>query len=113
MQPKSKLRRTLRAKLRLGHFSPRTESAYVDAGSSAGGTFLYRHVIDRPLMGLGTAVPRARDPTRLPIVLGDRMRCEGSTPPPLRAMTVGDARAAAKTLRHSFATYLLEAGTFT
>ena len=30
LQPKSKLLPTLRAKLRLGHFSPRTEEAYTD-----------------------------------------------------------------------------------
>lgn len=32
--------------------------------------FLYKHVIDRPLLGLGD-VPRARSPVRLPVVLSE------------------------------------------
>lgn len=107
-QPKAKLLQTLRAKLRLGHFSPRTEQAYVSwvrrfvrdqglrhprglgerevtafltrlavEGRVAASTqaqalaallFLYRHVLERPLEGLGR-VPRGRMPVRLPVVL--------------------------------------------
>jgi integron integrase len=110
MQPKTKLLQSLRAKLRLGHFSRRTEAAYVQwvrrfvihhafrhpatmaerevvgflahvavdqklaaatqAQALAALQFLYRHVIDRPLAGLGT-VPRARAPVRLPVVLSE------------------------------------------
>ena len=98
----------MRANLRLRHYSPRTESTYVDwirrfvryhgtvhpAGlgerdvrdflrhlavdvkvaqstqtqARAALLFLYRHVLDRPLEDLG-AVPRARAPLRIPVVL--------------------------------------------
>ncbi|MGH7717595.1 MAG: integron integrase [Gemmatimonadaceae bacterium] len=98
----------MRAKLRLGHFSSRTEEAYVhwvyryvrfhglrhpadmgerevlaflthlaidrklaaatQAQALAALQFLYRHVIDRPLVGMGET-PKARAPTRLPTVL--------------------------------------------
>ncbi len=34
--------------------------------------FLYRHVLDRPLQGLENAIPRARAPVRLPVVLDER-----------------------------------------
>lgn len=108
MQPKTTLLQDLRAKLRLGHFSRRTEEAYVawvkrfvrhhgarhprDLGERdvvafltdlavdrhlaaatqnqalAALQFLYKHVIDRPLTGLGD-VPRARGPVRVPVVL--------------------------------------------
>lgn len=108
MQPKSQLLHSLRAKLRLGHFSARTEESYVhwvyrfvrfhglrhprdmgerevlaflvhlamdrklaaatQAQALAALQFLYQHVIDRPLVGLG-GIPRARAPTRLPTVL--------------------------------------------
>jgi integron integrase len=111
MQPKSKLLHSLRAKLRLGHFSQRTEEAYVhwayrfvvyhgrrhpremgerevvaflthlavdrklaaatQAQALAALQFLYRHVIDRPLTGLG-GVPKAAAPVRLPVVLSER-----------------------------------------
>jgi integron integrase len=115
MQSKTKLLPTLRAKMRLAHFSPRTEKAYVDwvrrfvryqaaqsgglrhprdmgerevvafltylaadrglssatqAQASAALQFLYKHVVDRPLSGLG-ALPRARAPIRLPVVLNE------------------------------------------
>ena len=110
LQPKLKLLHSLRAKLRLGHFSPRTEEAYVhwvhrfvrqqglrhpremgerevvaflthlaverqlaaatQAQALAALQFLYRHVIDRPLVGLG-AVPKAAAPVRLPVVLSE------------------------------------------
>ena len=105
-----KLLHSLRATLRLGHFSRRTEEAYVDwvrrfvrhqklrhpremgerevvaflthlavertlaaatqAQALAALQFLYRHVIDRPLVGLG-AVPKAATPVRLPVVLSE------------------------------------------
>ena len=108
MQPNTKLLPALRSKLRLGHFSERTEEAYVawvkrfvrhhgprhprDLGERevvaflthlavdrhlaaasqnqalAALQFLYKHVIDKPLAGLGE-VPRARGPVRLPVVL--------------------------------------------
>lgn len=111
MQPKKTLLPTLRSKMRLGHFSPRTEEAYtgwvirfvkfhglrhpaeLDAGhvtaylthlaeerhlaaatvaqALAALQFLYKHVIDRPLSGLGPT-PRGRTPIRLPIVLSQR-----------------------------------------
>ncbi len=115
MQPKSKLLHSLRANLRLGHFSPRTEQAYVgwarrfvkfhglrhpkdlgerevvqfltalaverklsaatQAQALAALQFLYKHVLDRPLDGLGD-VPKARAPHRLPVVLSEReVRC--------------------------------------
>jgi integron integrase len=110
MQPKTKLLHSLRSKLRLGHFSGRTEEAYVgwivrfvryhsmrhpsdmgrqevlsflthlaverrlaaatQAQALAALQFLYKHVIDRPLAGLGD-VPRARAPVRLPVVLSE------------------------------------------
>lgn len=110
MQSKSRLLHSLRAKLRLGHFSRRTEETYVhwayrfvrqqgmrhprdmgereviaflthlavdlklaaatQAQALAALQFLYRHVIDRPLAGLGN-VPRARAPVRLPTVLSE------------------------------------------
>jgi integron integrase len=110
VQPKTKLLHSLRAKLRLGHFSRRTEDAYVQwvhrfvkqqglrhprdmgerevlaflthlavdchlaaatqAQAMAALQFLYRHVIDRRLVGLG-AVPKARAPVRLPVVLAE------------------------------------------
>src|SRR5687767_8791472 len=93
MQPKSKILHSLRTKLRLGHFSRRTEDAYVQwvyryvhhhglrhprdmgerevvafltylvvdrklaaatqAQACAALQFFYRHVLDRPLHGLG------------------------------------------------------------
>jgi integron integrase len=108
MQPKSQLLHSLQSKLRLGHFSRRTEEAYVgwvvrfvryhrlrhprdmgereviaylthlavdrklaaatQAQACAALKFLYSHVIDRPLAGLGE-VPRASAPHRLPVVL--------------------------------------------
>ncbi len=108
MQQKTKLLHSMRANLRLRHFSPRTEEAYVSwvrrfvrfhglrhpremgerevvaflthlaverhVSSSTQGQalaallFLYRHVLDRPLAGLGP-IPRARAPVRLPVVL--------------------------------------------
>ncbi len=108
MQSNSKLLHSLRAKLRLGHFSRRTEETYVQwvyrfvrhnglrhprdlderdvvafltylavdrklaaatqTQALAALHFLYRHVIDRPLIGLGD-IPRARAPARLPVVL--------------------------------------------
>jgi integrase len=98
----------LRANLRLRHYSPRTEEAYVSwvrrfvrfhglrhpgelgerevvsflthltvergvasstqAQALAALLFLYRDVLGRPLEGLG-AIPRARAPVRLPVVL--------------------------------------------
>lgn len=110
MRSKSKLLHSLRCKLRLGHFSARTEEAYTgwvvrfvryhrlrhpaDMGEAevlafltylaverrlaaatqaqalAALQFLYKHVIDRPLIGLGE-VPRARLPVRLPVVLSE------------------------------------------
>ncbi len=111
LRPKTKLLHSLRAKLRLGHFSRRTEETYVqwvyrfvrhcglrhpkDMGERevlefltylavdrklaastqtqalAALQFLYRHVIDRPLIGLGR-VPKAQAPVRLPTVLNER-----------------------------------------
>jgi len=108
VQQKTKLLHSLRANLRLRHFSPRTEEAYVSwvrrfvrfhglrhpremgerevvaflthlaverhVSSSTQGQalaallFLYRHVLDRPLEGLGP-IPRARAPVGLPVVL--------------------------------------------
>ena len=108
VQPNSKLLPWMRAKLRLGHFSPRTEEAYVgwvkrfvryhrlrppremgesevvaflthlaverhlaaatQAQARAALQFLYGHVLDRPLLGLGD-LPRARGPVRIPVVL--------------------------------------------
>lgn len=108
LQPKAKLLHSLRAKLRLGHFSRRTEEAYVhwayrfvvhhgrrhprelgerevvaflthlavdrklaaatQAQALAALQFLYRHVLDRPLTGMG-GVPKAAAPVRLPVVL--------------------------------------------
>src|SRR3990172_5157446 len=108
VQQKTKLLHSLRANLRLRHFSPRTEEAYVcwvrrfvrfqglrhpremgerevvaflthlaverHVSSSTQGQalaallFLYRHVLDRPLEGLGP-IPRARAPVGLPVVL--------------------------------------------
>jgi integron integrase len=105
-----KLLHSLRAKLRLGHFSRRTEETYVQwayrfvrhqglrhpremgerevlaflthlaverqlaastqAQALAALQFLYRHVIDRPLVGLG-GVPKAHAPVRLPVVLNE------------------------------------------
>lgn len=110
LQPKLKLLHSLRAKLRLGHFSRRTEEAYAhwvyrfvrhqglrhpremaerevvaflthlavdrklaaatQAQALAALQFLYRHVMDRPLVGLG-AVPKASAPVRLPVVLSE------------------------------------------
>lgn len=43
-------------------------AAATQAQALAAIVFLYRHVIDRPLSGLGD-VPRARAPVRLPVVL--------------------------------------------
>ncbi|MBI2538036.1 MAG: phage integrase N-terminal SAM-like domain-containing protein, partial [Gemmatimonadetes bacterium] len=108
VQQKTKLLHSLRANLRLRHFSPRTEEAYVSwvrrfvrfhglrhpaelgerevvgflthlsverrvSASTQGQAlaallFLYREVLGRPLAGLG-AIPRARAPVRLPVVL--------------------------------------------
>jgi integron integrase len=108
VQPKPKLLQSLRANLRLRHFSPRTEEAYAawvrrlvhfhglrhprDLGvgevrafltylaverqvapstlaqAMAAILFLYREVLERPLAGLGD-LPRARQPSRLPVVL--------------------------------------------
>src|SRR6185503_5718508 len=108
MQPKPKLLQSMRANLRLRHFSPRTEEAYTgwtrryvrlhqlrhpaDLGETevkafltylaqerlvapstlaqalAALLFLYKEVLERPLSGLG-AIPRARAPVRLPVVL--------------------------------------------
>lgn len=110
MQSKPKLLHSLRAKLRRGHFSRRTEAAYVQwvyrfvkhhglrhprdlgerdvveflthlavarhlaaatqAQALAALQFLYRHVIDRPLVGLGR-VPKARAPVRLAVVMSE------------------------------------------
>jgi len=106
--PKPRLLQSMRANLRLRHFSPRTEEAYTawtrrfvrfhqlrhpaDLGEAevkaflvhlaqdrhlapstlaqalAALLFLYREVLERPLAGLG-AIPRARAPVRLPVVL--------------------------------------------
>ena len=108
MQPNPKLLTRLRSKLRLGHYSLRTEQAYVSwvrrfvrhlglthpeklgeadvvaflrhlaedqrvaqstqAQAVAAIQFLYEHVIERPLH-LDGRFPRARAPTRLPVVL--------------------------------------------
>ena len=108
MQPKPKLLQSLRANLRLRHFSPRTEEAYAAwvrrfirfhglrhpgelgagdvkaflthlaverqvaastlAQAMAAILFLYREVLGTALSGLGE-LPRARQPTRLPVVL--------------------------------------------
>jgi len=110
LQSKSILLHSLRAKLRLGHFSRRTEATYVQwayrfvrhhglrhprdmgerevlgfltylaverklaastqAQALAALQFLYRHVIDRPLVGMGN-VPKAHAPVRLPVVLSE------------------------------------------
>jgi integron integrase len=107
-QQKTKLLQAVRANLRLRHFSPRTEEAYVSwvrrfvryhglkhpgelgerevveflthvrverrvsastqAQALAALLFLYGQVLGRPLRGLG-AIPRARAPVRLPVVL--------------------------------------------
>lgn len=106
--PKPKLLQSMRANLRLRHFSPRTEEAYTgwtrrfvrfhqlrhpaDLGETevkaflthlaqdrqlapstlaqalAALLFLYKEVLGRRLAGLG-AMPRARAPVRLPVVL--------------------------------------------
>ena len=106
--PKSKLLPSMRANLRLRHYSPRTEEAYVswvtryvrfhhlrhpgDLGEAevrafltylaverrvapstlsqalAAILFLYREVLRRPLTEVG-AIPRPRQPVRLPVVL--------------------------------------------
>jgi integron integrase len=106
--PKSKLLPSLRANLRLRHYSPRTEEAYTswvvryvrfhhlrhpaDLGEAdvraflthlaverrvapatlsqavAAILFLYREILRRPLTELG-AIPRSRQPVRLPVVL--------------------------------------------
>lgn len=106
--PKSKILRSLRDNLRLRHYSPRTEAAYVSwviryvrhhgmrhpaglgidaiqaylthlaverrvapatlAQALAAILFLYREVLRRPVTELG-AIPRARAPVRLPVVL--------------------------------------------
>jgi integron integrase len=108
LQSNPKLLHSLRVILRVGHFSRRTEKAYVywirryvrfhgvrhprelheadvtrflahlagecrvsaatQAQALAALLFLYRHVLDRPLRGLGS-VPRARAPVRIPVVL--------------------------------------------
>ena len=107
-QSNPKLLTLLRSKLRLGHYSPRTEQAYVgwvirfvrhhrvrhpaelgeqdvmaflrhlaeerrvavatQGQAVAALLFLYRHVLGRPLR-LEGHLPRARTPTRLPVVL--------------------------------------------
>ena len=107
-QPKTKLLQSVRANMRLRHYSPRTEATYVDwirrfvryhgtvhpaelgerdvreflrhlavdvkvaqstqTQARAALLFLYRYVLDRPLEDLG-AVPRARAPLRIPVVL--------------------------------------------
>src|SRR3989304_4155343 len=87
-QSNPKLLTLMRSKLRLGHYSRRTEQAYVGwvirfvrphrlrhpAGVATQGRalaallFLYRHVLGRPLR-LEGHLPRARTPTRLPVVL--------------------------------------------
>ena len=106
--PNPKLLTRLRSKLRLGHYSRRTEQAYVNwvtrfvrhndlrhpadlgeaevvgflrflaedrqvaqatqAQALSALLFLYKHVIERPLR-LAGRLPRARTPTRLPVVL--------------------------------------------
>jgi integron integrase len=106
--PNPKLLTRLRSKLRLGHYSRRTEQAYVNwvtrfvrhndlrhpadlgeadvigflrflaedrevaqatqAQALSAILFLYKHVIERPLR-LEGRLPRARTPTRLPVVL--------------------------------------------
>ena len=108
LQSNPKLLHSLRHILRVGHFSRRTEEAYIywirryarfhsfrhprdlheadvtrfithlavegrvsaatQAQALAALLFLYRHVLDRPLRGLGS-VPRARAPVRIPVVL--------------------------------------------
>ena len=45
-------------------------AAATQAQALAALQFLYRHVVDRPLVGLG-GVPRARAPVRLPVVLNE------------------------------------------
>jgi site-specific recombinase XerD len=110
LPPRSKLLHQLRVQLRLGHFSRRTEEAYVSwvrrfvrhaglrhpremgerevvaflvylavdrklaaatvAQSIAALQFLYRHVLDRPLPGLGR-IPKAQPPARIPTVLSE------------------------------------------
>src|SRR3972149_667359 len=105
---KTRLLQSLRANLRLRHFSSRTEEAYTGwvrryvrfhrvrdpahlgeaevreflthlaverrlgpstiAQAMAALLFLYREVLGRPLAGIGS-MPRARVPTRLPVVL--------------------------------------------
>ena len=107
-QPKTKLLQLVRSNMRLRHYSPRTEAAYVDwikrfihyhgtrhpselgaahvreylrhlaeerriaastqSQARAALLFLYRDVLDRPLEELG-AIPRARAPVRIPVVL--------------------------------------------
>src|SRR3990172_1199895 len=92
-QSNPKLLTLMRSKLRLGHYSRRTEQAYVGwvirfvrhhrlrhlaeerrvAAATQGQAlaallFLYRHVLGRPLR-LEGHLPRARTPTRLPVVL--------------------------------------------
>ena len=107
-QSNPKLLTRLRSKLRVGHYRPRTEQAYVSwtrrfvrhhhlthpeqlaeadvvsflrylaedqhvaqstqAQAMAALQFLYQHVIERPLR-LEGRLPRARRPTRLPVVL--------------------------------------------
>ena len=106
--PKPRLLQSMRANLRLRHFSPRTKEAYTAwtrrfvrfhelrhpselgetevkaflihlaqerqvapstlAQALAALLFLYKEVLGRPLAGLG-AMPRARAPVRLPVVL--------------------------------------------
>jgi site-specific recombinase XerD len=105
------LLQSMRDKMRMLHFSPRTEEAYLawtrrfvrhhklrhprDMGERevvaflrhlavdlklaaatqsqalAALLFLYKHVVDLPLSGLGE-IPRARAPSRLPVVLNER-----------------------------------------
>ena len=45
-------------------------AAATQAQALAAVLFLYKHVVDRPLSGLGN-IPRARAPTRLPVVLSE------------------------------------------